>query len=98
MAVPPSVHAEHRVVRALRHAGATAPDAAQPFSPTRAMDGRALERLLAVDLVRDAGNGRCWLDEAAYGAYRGERRKRVLVALAVLLAIGIVLGYTGALR
>jgi len=37
MAVPPSVHAEHRVVRALRHAGATAPEAARPFASARAL-------------------------------------------------------------
>lgn len=98
MAVPPILHAEHRLARGLSRAGATTPGAAQPVSSTRAIDGRALERLAAAGAVRDAGGGRYWLDEAAYGAYRGERRRRALIAVAVVLAIGIVLALAGVIR
>lgn len=98
MAVPPIVHAEHRVARELRDAGATSPDTAQPVTTSHPLDGRALDRLLGAGAVREAGPGRYWLDVAGYGAYRGARRKRALVVLAVGLVVVLVLALTGLLR
>ena len=98
MAVPPIVHAEHRLTRRLRRAGATAPGAAQPVAEGRAIDARALERLMAAGAVRDAGGRRFYLDEAGYHAYRWERRKRVLVALSLVAFVVVVLALSGVLR
>jgi hypothetical protein len=75
-----------------------APGAAQPFAPARAIDGRALERLVAAGAVGDAGGGRYWLDPAGYGAWRAARRRRVLIALAVVLALVLVFASTGVIR
>jgi hypothetical protein len=98
MAVPPIVHAEHRVARELRDAGAMSPERATSISASRPIDGRALERLLGAGAVREAGPGHYWLDLEGYGAYRGERRKRALIVLAVGLVVVLVLALTGLLR
>lgn len=98
MAVPPILHAEHRVVRGLLRAGATAPGAARPVAEGRAIDGRALRRLLDAGAVREVGEGGFYVDEAAYGAYRGERRKRALIAISVVLFVAAVLALGGVLR
>jgi hypothetical protein len=98
MAVPPIIHAEHRVVRGLRNAGATAPGAARSLPATRSIDGRALERLVGAGVVREQGAGRYYLDDAAYRAYRGERRKRVLIVLGLGLFVVLVLSLSGLLR
>jgi len=98
MAVPPIVHAEHRVARELRDAGATSPERAVPVAGTRPLDGRALERLLGAGAVREAGSGRYWLDVEGYGAYRGSRRRRALTVLAVGIFVVLVLALSGLLR
>jgi hypothetical protein len=97
MAVPPIVHAEHTLARALQRAGATSADTAQPLHELRPIEERALGRLVAAGAIRDAGPGRFWLDESAYGAVRGGRRRRalllialVILILAALVALGIV--------
>ncbi|HSU12851.1 hypothetical protein [Longimicrobium sp.] len=88
MAVPAIIHAEHNVVRTLRRAGAVTPDAARPLMDLRRLEQRAAERLLAPGVLREAAPGRYWLDENAYGVYRGERRHR---AMLVIIAMGIVI-------
>ncbi|HEV7590812.1 MAG TPA: hypothetical protein VGO40_22065 [Longimicrobium sp.] len=98
MAVPPIIHAEHRVIRGLRDAGATGPDTAGSVANERPLDGRALERLIAAGAVRAAGDGRYFLDLDAYQAYRGERRKRALTILGVGLFVVLVLALSGLLR
>ena len=98
MAVPPIIHAEHRVARGLHEAGATGPETAGPVSATHPLDGRALERLIGAGAVREAGAGRYWLDADAYRAYRGERRKRALIVLGVGLFVVLVLALSGLLR
>ncbi|MFL5538513.1 MAG: hypothetical protein ACJ8J0_05945 [Longimicrobiaceae bacterium] len=98
MAVPPIVHAEHRVARELRDAGATSPERAASVSASHPLDGRALERLLGAGAVREAGAGRYWLDVEGYGAWRGARRRRALTVLAVGLVVVLVLALTGLFR
>jgi hypothetical protein len=88
MAVPAIIHAEYHVVREMREAGAVDPAAARPLVDLRRLDRRAAERLLARGVLREAQPGMYWLDEAAYGTYRGARRQR---AILVLIAMGIVL-------
>jgi hypothetical protein len=98
MAVPPIIHAERRVVRGLRSAGATGPDAAGPVPATRPLDGRALDRLVGAGAVREQAAGRYWLDDDAYHAYRGERRKRALILVGAALVAILVLSLSGLLR
>ena len=98
MAVPPIIHAEHRVVRVLRDAGATGPGSARPVPATRPLDGRALDRLVGVGVVREAGAGRYYLDADAYRAYRARRLNRMLIAMGGVLFVLAVLALAGVLR
>ena len=98
MAVPPIIHAEHRVVRELRDAGATGPDTAGSVASARPLDGRALQRLVGAGAVREVGVGRYYVDMDAYRAYRGVRRKRALTVLGVGLFVVLVLAFGGLLR
>ena len=98
MAVPPIIHAEHRVVRELRDAGATGPDTAGAVPNERPLDGRALERLIGAGAVREVGAGRYYVDMEAYQAYRGVRRKRALTVLALGMFVVLVLALSGLLR
>ncbi|MBV9109877.1 MAG: hypothetical protein JO306_10760 [Gemmatimonadetes bacterium] len=98
MAVPPIIHAEHRVVRALRNAGAERRDAAQPLGDLRPIDRRAIERLAASGVVHESGTARYWLDPAAYDVYRARRRRRVYAAMVVVLAAVAVLAALGVVR
>lgn len=98
MAVPPIIHAERRVVRALRNAGAERSDAAQPLDASRPIDRRALARLAAAGAVRENGPERYWLDSAAYGAYRARRRRTAFVAIGIVLAAMALLAALGVVR
>jgi len=95
MAVPPILHAEHRVIRGLRDAGATGPGSARPVSATRPLDGRALDRLVSVGVVREAGTGRYYLDADAYRAFRARRLNRTLIAMGGALFVLAVLALAG---
>jgi hypothetical protein len=95
MAVPPIVHAEHRVTRALQRAGAASPGSALPLGELRRIDRRALQRLTAAGAVVAAGDGRYWVDAEAYRGYRAERRRRAILAVIVMLIILAALGGIG---
>lgn len=85
--------AERHVVERLRESGATSSAKARPLSELRRMEGQRLRRMLAAGAIREASPGAYYLDEAALGAYRQQRRGRVLVVLgAVLLAVLGLLG------
>lgn len=98
MAVPPIIHAEHRVVRELRDAGATGPGTAGSVERARRLDGRALRRLVDAGAVREVGAGRYYVDMDAYRAYRGVRRRRALTVTALALFVVLVLALSGLLR
>ena len=95
--VPPIIHAEHRLARRLRNEGATSPRDARTVETRRALDGRALRRLIEAGVVRDAGGGRFYIDEAAYGELRAARRTRSLSIIGIILFIFMVLALSGAL-
>ena len=83
--------AEQRHLDAFRQADATAPARAQPLATLGLRRDTAFERLQTVGILREAGGGRFYLDEAALIARRRARPPRaVLVALVVLLVIGLV--------
>jgi len=96
--VPPIVHAEHRVARRLRDSGATAPQTAQPLSPSRSIDTRALYRLVAAGAVREVEGGRYYLDHAGYSAMRETRFRRILLAMGAAMVVFAILVLIGALR
>lgn len=98
MAVPAIIRAEHRVVRALRQAGAVGPEAARPLIDVSRLEQRAASHMLAIGAIREAATGMYWLDEAAYGTYRGERRRRALLVMAAGLLVVLGLALLGIVR
>lgn len=84
---------EHDVVATFRGAGATTPTKAR--SPEElGIDRRlAFQRLVTRAVLREAGDGRFYLDEPSWEALRRIRRRLVMVMLVVVFAailIGIV--------
>ena len=98
MAVPAIIHAEHRVVRALRQAGATDAGSARPLYDMSRLEQRAASRMLATGAIRQSATGMYWLDEASYGTYRGERRRRTLLVLAAAVLVVLGLAMLGIVR
>ena len=84
---------EHDVVASFRGAGATTPISAR--SPEELGIDRRLvfQRLVTRAVLRDAGDGRFYLDEPSWHALRVIRRRLVMIMLVILFAailIGIV--------
>ena len=81
--------AEDRLTGRLLAQNANAEDRAVPLSPDRAPEARALVRLLERGVVREAGDGRYWIDAAAL---RGDGRKKAITSMALLAAVLVSLG------
>lgn len=73
--VPPILIAERRVVRHLREAGALSAATATAFTPERRLHRKALAKLQGKGAAKAGPAGTLWLDEPAYAAMRGKRRK-----------------------
>ena len=87
---------ERTLLDVFRLAGATAPERAQSLDRLGLTWSDALGRLEEAGVVRAAGRGRYYLDEAAVVARREARSTpkaapMLLLVLAVLLALGIIL-------
>jgi hypothetical protein len=84
---------EHDVVASFRGAGATTPDNARRPEELGLDRHLVFHRLVTRAVLREAGEGRFYLDEASWNALRGIRRRLVMVILVVLFAailIGVV--------
>ncbi len=79
--------AEARIHRQLADAGAVSAQAAVALSPGRSIDRRRLEALIRGGAVRVTANSRHFLDADGWNTYRQNRRRRVLYALSVVLAL-----------
>jgi hypothetical protein len=76
--------ARRRIATHFKDAGATAKDQAVAFEPGhRRIEKRMFASMLAFGAVKDAGEGRYWLDEKRYADFRKERLARMLGILAV---------------
>ncbi|MDV3455595.1 hypothetical protein RZN05_01260 [Sphingomonas sp. HF-S4] len=77
---------------------ATSADDAVAFVPQSRIERSQFERMLARGVVREAGEGRYWLDIQAYqGEIESRRRKLVpiVIILTVIAAGLILLAYRG---
>lgn len=83
--IPAKAVAERRVAGHFIDEGATTPERAIPFTPSRWPRARALARLRDLGIVHGP-DGALWLDEDAWHDRRGTRRKRAIA----LLALGAV--------
>ncbi len=86
--------AERRLVRRMRNAGARSAGTAQPLPELRRLESRRLEHLREAGAIQEAAPGMYYVDDEAYGAYRGDRRAVVfgiaLVALGAVLAFALL--------
>lgn len=76
---------DHRMVGALRDAGAKDASGATPLTAANGFARWRLERLIGVGVVRESGAARYFLDEARLAAFRRTRRRRVLGAAGAVL-------------
>ena len=82
--VPAIVRHQRRILEALRAAGATHPSRAASIEQLGVHDGQAMRILLRHEVVRDAGDRRLWLDEAACTAHEA-RHTRFAIGAAVIM-------------
>jgi hypothetical protein len=76
---------DRRLLGRLREGGATSPERAIDLGALNPLGDWRLRRLVSEGAFHPSGNGRYFLDEAGYAAYRSRRRRRALVVLAILL-------------
>lgn len=84
---------EHDVVASFRGAGATTPINARSPEELGVDQRLVFQRLVTRAVLREAGDGRFYLDEPSWHALRGIRRRLVMVMLVILFAailIGVV--------
>jgi hypothetical protein len=87
---------ERRAITRLRDAGANTAERAIILESGRPLAGFAHQRLERAGVAQPAGNDRYYLNEAAYDAYRGRRRKRAMVIVALLMMGIAILYFRGA--
>lgn len=85
--------AEDRVTGRLLAQEAVSESRAVPLSPDRAPEARALVRLLERGVVREAGEGRYWLDAVALrgGVGKNKAVTSLLILAAMLVGLGVLL-------
>lgn len=79
--------AERRVLAPFIEADATAPERAVAFTPEDGMEGGRFRSLVRAGALREAAPGHWWLDQAAYDARRGSRKRVVLLLPLALLIV-----------
>jgi hypothetical protein len=82
-----SLISERRIIRRLREADAISAAASVALAIDNPVARYRLLRLLKSGAVVEASAGRYFLHRDAYQRYRDSRRKRVLAAMVILLAV-----------
>lgn len=91
--------AEQRIHRRFADASAFTAGSAIPFAPSRAFERRRFEHLLRSGAVQRTADGRYYLDSAGWDRHVEQRRRRVLLAASVAIAlIGIAVAILLATR
>lgn len=93
--VAPLVHAEHRIARRLRDAGACSPETAQPVVPKRLFDHRAVSRMVGAGALRDVGGQRYYPRPRRLQRASQPRAKRALMIIALILFVMLLLALAG---
>ena len=88
---------ERRAIERLQAAGATSSERAILLENGGAISGFVYRRLANAHAIVPVGNDRYYLDDAGYRAFRGRRRQRGMVVLALLVIIATVIYLRGGL-
>ncbi len=84
--------AEARIHRQLADAGAFTAESAIELLPGRWLDRRRLQGLIDGGAVRLTADSRHFLDADGWTEYQGDRRRRALLAVAIIAALfGVVI-------
>ena len=79
---------DRRIIRALRENNATSPESGISLPPRNLIWRRRLRRLLGRGaVVRVDGTDLMYIDEMKWQAFRSWRRRRVVIALAILVPL-----------
>lgn len=96
--VPSIIHKQKRILAAFRAAGATDASRAKTLAELGLEEGHVLRILLGHEVLRDAGERRFWLDEAAAQAHEARRHRFAFTIVAAMLVLvvggGVVLWLT----
>jgi hypothetical protein len=93
------VASERRLLRRLRAAAAVSPETATSLPPFRSPVTRfRMARLQKSGAVVAAGDGRFYLDAAAYARYRRARQQRAFKVIAVASSVMLFLWWRGVFR
>ena len=84
--------ARRDVVSHFMTAKAVSADSAVTYEPGRNVRQRHFERLCDAGVIRAAGDGKYWIDAPRYDEWSRSRRRRMILAIAVVLVIASVLG------
>jgi hypothetical protein len=86
---------ERRAIARLNEAGANTAERAILLEDAGRASRGVQRRLVEAGALVSAGNDRYYLNQPAYEAYRGRRRTRANIVLAVLAVIVLVMYYAG---
>ncbi len=84
------IRKRRETVEVFQGARATSPSMARDPNELGIDDGVIFRGLVERAILRDAGNGRYYLDEPSWHAHNAMRRKRALVVLALVVALAAV--------
>ncbi len=87
--VPVRAIAERRIVEQFLDLDAVSAADAVAYEPKHPSRRRAFDRLKGADVIREAGRGRFYLDEANWDKRRGFRRSRIASAVVLAAAVGV---------
>jgi len=89
------IRKEKDLVTHFRHARALSPATAQRLGALGVDEGTALRRLRNRAVIREATPGAFYLDEPSWLALGRTRRRLILVALVIVVAMGIATALIG---
>jgi hypothetical protein len=87
---------EREIVDTFRGVGATSADRARDPDELSVTQHFAFKRLVDRAVLRTTGDGKFYLDELSWNAFRSLRRRMALVMMFIAIALVIVLGAAGA--
>ena len=85
-----AARARREICDGLEQAGAVDGARAMPYEPTSKMQERQLVRLIDDGVVRQAGEGRYWLDRQALAAETAGRARGMKFGIALLAGVGVI--------
>ena len=88
---------EREIVNTFRGVGATSPERARDPEELGVKQHLAFDRLAQRAVLREAGDGKYYLDEPSWNAIRSLQRRIAFAMLAVIIVLMVALAMTGAL-